>query len=87
LIASAGVERLELDLSEFHSVKIDPAEFIPAPAQGVLAIQVRENDVELRKILEKIDDPEVRVLSGIERQVLNLFHGGCHTPVGAFCYL
>ena len=84
LIASAGVERLEIDLSEFHVVKIDPAEFIPAPAQGVLAIQIRETDKTLRGLLKKIDNPEVRLLSEIERKVLNLFQGGCHTPVGVY---
>lgn len=84
LIAAAGVERLELDTSEFHVVKIDPTEFIPAPAQGVLAIQIREKDKELKDLLKKIDNPEVRQISDIERKVLNLFQGGCHTPIGVY---
>ena len=78
------LRRLELDVSEFYSVKIDPAEFIPAPAQGVMAIQVRENDKELLKLLKNIDSLPVRAVSGIERKVLNLFQGGCHTPVGVY---
>ncbi len=41
LIAKAGVSRLEIDLSEFHSEILDSKEFIPAPAQGVLALQIR----------------------------------------------
>ena len=41
LIANAGVTRLEIDLSEFHSEILDAKEFIPAPAQGVLALQIR----------------------------------------------
>src|SRR5205085_6406976 len=47
MIASAGVERLEINLSDFYVVKIDPREIIPAPAQGVLALQIRETDLEL----------------------------------------
>ena len=47
LIAYAGVARLKIDLSEFHCEKLDPHEFIPAPAQGVLAIQIRESDKDL----------------------------------------
>ena len=84
LIAAAGVERLDIDISEFHSVKIDPLEFIPAPAQGILAVQIREKDIELGKLLNKIDSVQVRQLATIERKVLNLFQGGCHTPVGVY---
>ncbi len=84
MVASAGVERLEIDLSDFHVVKIDPAEMIPAPAQGVLAIQIRDADRELKNLLKKIDNPETRQIANIERKILNLFEGGCHTPIGVF---
>ena len=84
LIASAGVERLELDLSDFHVVKLDPTEFIPAPAQGVLAIQIRKNDRKLFEKLQAINNKETARTVYIERKVLNLFHGGCHAPVGAY---
>ena len=84
LIANAGVERLNLNLSDLISIKLDPKEFIPAPAQGILAIQVREKDIELRNILKKINNEDVKIISAIERKILNLFHGGCHMPVGVF---
>ncbi len=42
MIAKAGVCRLGIDLSEFHVEELSPTELIPAPAQGVLAIQIRE---------------------------------------------
>jgi hydroxymethylbilane synthase len=84
LIASAGVERLELDTSDLHVEKILPTEIIPAPAQGILAIQTREKDAELRTLLKKIDHPETRIISVLERTVLNLFKGGCQTPVGVY---
>ncbi len=84
LIASAGVERLELDVSDFHVEKLDPKEFIPAPAQGVLAIQIRKKDSDLFEKLQAIHNKEVAQLISIERTVLNLFHGGCHAPVGAY---
>ena len=84
LIARAGVERLSLDVSEFHSEFLDPKEFIPAPAQGVLAIQIREGDKELRKLLTSINQPLVQAIVTLERKVLNLFQGGCQTPVGVY---
>lgn len=84
LIAAAGVERLELDLSDLHVEKLDPKEFIPAPAQGVLAIQIRSADIELAQKLSALDHSRIRLTIGVERKVLNLFQGGCQMPVGAF---
>jgi len=85
LLAKAGVARLELDLSEFHLEVIDPTELIPAPAQGVLAIQIRENDHDLFELLQRINDAEVAEQIAVERKVLNLFEGGCHMPLGCYC--
>lgn len=84
LIAAAGVERLELDVSDLMVEKIDPREIIPAPAQGVLALQVRESDVELRKAVASFSNVEVARTIGLEREVLRLFQGGCQMPVGVF---
>lgn len=84
LLAAAGVERLELDLSDFMVEKLDPREFIPAPAQGVLALQVRASDVELVKAVSKLTNHEVANIIGLERKVLNLFQGGCQMPVGVY---
>lgn len=85
LIANAGVSRLEIDVSEFYTERFSPKEFIPAPAQGVLALQIRENDKKLFNALQKITEKEVAETIGIERKVLNLFDGGCQLPLGAFC--
>ena len=85
VLARAGVNRLNLDLSEFHVEVIDPTEIVPAPAQGALAIQIRENDTELFNELQKINDPETVETIAVERKVLNLFEGGCHMPLGCFC--
>lgn len=84
LIAAAGVERLELDLSDFHVEKLDPKEFIPAPAQGVLAIQIRSSDKDLYTALQKLNHTQVANTISIERKVLNLFQGGCQMPVGVY---
>ena len=85
LLAAAGIDRLKLDLSDFHEEKINPKEFIPAPAQGVLALQIREDNKELFNILQKINHPDVAETLAIERKVLNLFDGGCQLPLGAYC--
>lgn len=85
MLAAAGVERLKIDLSEFKVLRLDPKEFIPAPAQGVLGLQIREDDFELEQYIQKLTSEKVEDTIGIERKVLNLFDGGCQLPLGAYC--
>jgi len=85
MIAKAGVNRLNIDLSEFHVEVVDTTELVPAPAQGALAIQIRENDVALFEVLQKIHHADTAAEIGVERKVLNLFEGGCHMPLGCYC--
>jgi hydroxymethylbilane synthase len=85
MLAAAGVERLKISLDEFHVEKLAPENFIPAPAQGVLAIQIREENKILFDELQKINHTDVQTSIAIERKVLNLFEGGCHMPLGAYC--
>jgi hydroxymethylbilane synthase len=85
MIAKAGVSRLGIDLSEFYVEELDPMEFIPAPAQGVLAIQIRENDTELAELLKPLHNAAVAKEIAVERKVLQLFEGGCHMPLGCYC--
>lgn len=85
MLAKAGVARLGLDLSEFMVEELAPTELIPAPAQGVLAIQIRENDTGLFEKLQAINNPEVAEQLNVERTVLKSFGGGCHLPLGVYC--
>lgn len=85
LLAKAGVDRLKIDLSEFHVEVLNPTEFVPAPAQGVLGLQIREGDQQLFDLLQKMNHPEVQNRIAIERKVLNLMDGGCQLPLGVYC--
>jgi len=85
MIAKAGVNRLNIDLSEFHVEVVDTTELVPAPAQGALAIQIRENDHELFELLQQINHADTVEQIAVERKVLNLFEGGCHMPLGCYC--
>ena len=82
ILARAGLERL--GLAEMISIVFDPKQFIPAPAQGALAIQTRSDDQETVKIVQSLDDPSARALVLAERQVLVTLKCGCHAPVGAY---
>lgn len=85
VLAKAGVTRIGADLSDFHVEELPPTEIIPAPAQGVLAVQIRENDRALYKILQQIHDTDVADTIAVEREVLRLFDAGCHAPLGCYC--
>ena len=85
LLAKAGVDRLEIDLSEFDVFVMDPTEFVPAPAQGVLALQIRASDTALFESLQHMNHPEVQKRIAVERKVLNLMQGGCQLPLGVYC--
>ncbi|WP_237249370.1 hydroxymethylbilane synthase [Sphingobacterium faecale] len=85
VLAKAGVSRINMELSDFHIEEIAPVEIIPAPAQGVLAIQIRESDQELFDLLQKINNTKVEQTIAVERKVLNMFEAGCHAPLGCYC--
>jgi len=86
MLAKAGVVRLGYDLSEeFHVEELDPTELIPAPAQGVLAVQIRESDQSLFDLLQPLNNPVVAEQIAVERKVLNMFEGGCQLPLGCYC--
>jgi hydroxymethylbilane synthase len=86
MIAKAGIGRLELDVSDLEVVELNPREIIPAPGQGVLALQTREENVELRKILLNLHDNATASCTNLERGLLRSMGGGCQTPMGAYCY-
>lgn len=82
ILARAGLERL--GLAGQISVIFDPRQFIPAPAQGALAVQTRSDDKETVEVVRSIDDELSRALASAERQVLATMQCGCHAPVGAY---
>lgn len=85
ILAHAGVLRLNMDLSDFHLIEFSPTDFVPCPAQGVLALQIRNEDKELYSIVSKLNDEAVQKRILVERKILNLLEGGCQLPLGAYC--
>jgi len=85
LLAAAGLERLEIDLEDLKVVRFHPKEFVPAPAQGVLAFQTRKDDLPTRRIVKKLHHSDVAEKTNVERKILQLLDGGCQLPMGAFC--
>lgn len=82
IIACAGLNRL--NIADKISVVLAPNEFVPAPAQGALAVQIRTDDAELAKLVSKLDDEHTRVAVEIERYILAAAQGGCSIPLGVY---
>ena len=85
VLALAGVKRLKINTDEFETLVLDPKEFVPAPAQGVLGLQIRSNDQELEELLSQINHSDVQEQIGVERKILNRMEGGCQLPLGVYC--
>ena len=91
ILARAGLQRLELDPNEkgidfegaTFSTAILPREvFVPAGGQGVIAMQIRTDNEQLREMLDAINDFDTRLSLRAEREFLRLLHADCNQPVG-----
>ena len=82
ILARAGLERL--GLGRKISFCFDPEQFIPAPAQGALAVQTRTDDTVTTNLIAALNDKRASTITFAERQVLVTMQCGCHAPVGAF---
>jgi hydroxymethylbilane synthase len=82
VLAAAGLARLGVDPPHARRLKID--EMVPAPGQGCLAIQVREDDRTTRAVVSVLDHLASRRALEAERALTRLLGGGCDLPLGAF---
>lgn len=96
VLAAAGIQRLRrspLDgvadpvTDEFAVHRLSPVDFVPAPAQGALAIQCRRADAEICELLESLDHAATRQAVRAERALLARVEGGCDLAFGAWCDL
>lgn len=82
VLAAAGLERLGLldRASQLFSVE----EMLPAPGQGAIAVECREDDADVSGLLARIDDADTRLAVSAERSFLARLGAGCRLPVGAY---
>jgi hydroxymethylbilane synthase len=85
LLAMAGLKRLGMTVP--HALPLDPSVMLPAAAQGIIGITLREADADLRDLLALIDDADARVAAEAERALLAGLDGSCRTPIGAHARL
>jgi hydroxymethylbilane synthase len=82
VLAYAGLRRV--GRADEVTEIIDPLQMLPAPGQGALAVECRDDDPELAELLRAaLDDPGTRVAVSAERSLLAALEAGCTAPVGA----
>lgn len=79
MFSLAGIKRLGL-MIDYEEIPF----MISAPAQGVVAIAGRTDNVEINEIIKKINHAETQHCIEVERVFLNTLEGGCTAPIGAF---
>lgn len=84
VLAYAGIKRLELDLSGLFVQVLPPSVLVPAPAQGALALECRQDDLRLQALLQPLDDPQARRTVTAERGLMRRLAGGCQLALGAW---
>ncbi len=83
VLAAAGLARLGLDLSDLEVRWLEPEVFVPAPAQGALALEIRDTDHELASLLTDLHHPPSYKTVAAERGLMAMLEGGCQLALGA----
>lgn len=87
LLAAAGLSRLHLDTSGLNPQPLAPEVFVPAPAQGALALEIRREDYDLASLLTNLHDPASAKAVSAERGLMAMLQGGCQLALGAYAEL
>ncbi|MEN3338332.1 MAG: hydroxymethylbilane synthase [Acidobacteriota bacterium] len=81
VLAAAGLRRLDLAFRISAAIPLEVC--VPAPGQGIVAVETRSEDTAARQALAGADDPATAVLFDAERAVVVRLGGGCQLPLGA----
>jgi hydroxymethylbilane synthase len=85
VLAAAGVKRLGLAAHVTEFLPLD--RFLPAVAQGAVAIEIRAGDAATAAWAQRLDHAPTHLATAAERALLSTLEGGCQVPVGALATL
>ncbi|OGV28086.1 MAG: hydroxymethylbilane synthase [Legionellales bacterium RIFCSPHIGHO2_12_FULL_35_11] len=83
LLAASGLIRMNLE-SEISEI-LQPEIMLPACGQGALGIEIRQNDLDIKKYISTLQDDITALCVITERYINGKLGGSCHTPIGIFC--
>jgi hydroxymethylbilane synthase len=81
VLAAAGLRRL--GRADRITAMIPADVCVPAPGQGIIAIEIRDDDERAARAVASIDDAEAAAALRAERAVVSRLGGGCQMPIGA----
>jgi hydroxymethylbilane synthase len=82
VLAAAGLRRL--GRGERISTALPTDACVPAPGQGIIAVEIRSDDERMRRYVAPIDEPRAATALRAERAVVTRLGGGCQLPIGAY---
>ncbi len=82
ILSTAGLQRLGLDHQITH--ELDPMDFVPAPGQGIIALQHRANDTRIGDCLAAIGDNDTQKRGADYYRILEGIAFNCHCPLGVY---
>jgi porphobilinogen deaminase len=82
VLAAAGLIRL--GYADRISATLAPAACVPAPGQGIIAVELRDNDRQTAGVVTTINDSDAAAALTAERAVVTRLGGGCQMPIGAY---
>ncbi len=85
ILAAAGLERMGMQKNISQLLTEDM--MLPACGQGALGIECREDDMELKRLLDPLRHPHSSICVNAERLVNARLGGNCHVPLAVFCTL
>jgi hydroxymethylbilane synthase len=81
VLAAAGLRRLGFASRITMTMPVDAC--VPAPGQGIVAIEIRDGDANTARAIARIDDAMAGAALAAERSLVEALGGGCQTPIGA----
>ena len=87
VLAKAGLDRIGADVSEFEVIAFAPDAMIPAVGQGLLAVQCRAEDEEMRNLLFGLSPAKAYLRFMIEREIFCRYRLDCRDAVGVYAHI
>ena len=85
ILSKAGID--SLNLQNKITDEFDVSKLVPCAGQGIIAIQCNENNQDILRLIEKINDKQTRIIANTEREVLKILEGECDTAIGVFAII
>lgn len=87
MLAKAGLDRLDLDLTAYDVNVLECEEFIPSACQGIIAVECREDDSDTVNVLKEISDDISAKRFTVERYMMRLLEADCKLPVAVHSHI